>query len=183
MIWLKTSGAQSLNPESKFFVKGNIGPGREDDTYNEWDAVDGPKSFQSNSPTFELSGVLVNSTNEIYDLIVPNAGAIVPFRDKVDTRLISDLINKTGKIITSQSEVGGWPILKQGTPLPDSDHDGMPDDWEINVGLSPYNSSDANGDIDENGYTNVEDYLNSLIQISNYSSEVAAPQNFKIDSN
>src|SRR2546422_1003308 len=51
-----------------------------------------------------------------------------------------------------------------GGPAPlDPDQDGMPDYWEIAAGLNP-NVDDHNGDADGNGYTNLEDYLNSLVK-------------------
>jgi hypothetical protein len=39
----------------------------------------------------------------------------------------------------------------------------MPDDWEIKRGLNPNNASDGNGDLDQDGYTNIEEYLHSLL--------------------
>lgn len=50
----------------------------------------------------------------------------------------------------------------QGTPPTDSDHDGMPDSWELSLGLNPWLADDAAMDHDFDGYTNVEEYLNSL---------------------
>jgi hypothetical protein len=32
-------------------------------------------------------------------------------RDTVDERLIKSIINKTGKVIDSQNEVGGWAVI------------------------------------------------------------------------
>lgn len=43
----------------------------------------------------------------------------------------------------------------------DSDHDGMPDAWEREHGLDPANSDDRNG-LGSNGYTNLDNYLNSI---------------------
>jgi hypothetical protein len=39
--------------------------------------------------------------------------------------------------------VGGWPVLKVGKALKDSDGDGMPDVWESKHGLNPHNALDA----------------------------------------
>ncbi len=47
-------------------------------------------------------------------------------------------------------------------PLPalvDTDHDGMPDTWENDHGLSPTDPSDANTDLDHDGATNLQEYL------------------------
>jgi hypothetical protein len=40
----------------------------------------------------------------------------------------------------------------------DSDHDGMPDDWEIANGLNPNDPSDASQDPDHDGLTNLQEY-------------------------
>lgn len=39
--------------------------------------------------------------------------------------------------------------------------DGMPDAWEREHGLDPANPADRNG-LGSNGYTNLENYLNSI---------------------
>jgi len=38
----------------------------------------------------------------------------------------------------------------------------MPDDWEAKHGLNPNDASDAAGDLNGDGYTNIEKYLNGL---------------------
>ena len=63
--------------------------------------------------------------------------------------------------ITDPSEVGGWPDYK-GTPYLDTDGDGMPDDWEKAHGLNPKDASDATTDLNGDGYTNIEDFINGL---------------------
>jgi hypothetical protein len=68
-------------------------------------------------------------------------------------------------IITDISQVGGYPDYK-GVPYKDTDHDGMPDAYEIKHGLNPNDPKDAalpakNG----GGYTNIEVYLNSLVPL------------------
>jgi len=41
----------------------------------------------------------------------------------------------------------------------DSDHDGLPDGWEVSHGLNPLNSSSPNDDPDGDGYDNFEEYV------------------------
>ena len=65
-----------------------------------------------------------------------------------------------GKLINSQKDIGGWPLLKnQKAPL-DSDNDGMPNKWEEANKLDS-NKDDRNSDPDQDGYTNLEEFLNS----------------------
>ena len=64
-------------------------------------------------------------------------------------------------IISDPRQMGGYPEYS-GTPYVDSDHDGMPDQWEIEVGLNPSDPSDANGDCNGDGYTNIEKYINGI---------------------
>ena len=65
-------------------------------------------------------------------------------------------------IITDPQQVGGYPEYK-GKPYTDTDKDGMPDDWEKKHKLNPKNAADASLDRDNDGYTNIEEYLNSVV--------------------
>jgi hypothetical protein len=64
-------------------------------------------------------------------------------------------------IITDIRQVGGYPEYR-GMPYQDSDNDGLPDGWETQHGLNPRDASDASGDLNGDGYTNVEDFINGL---------------------
>lgn len=55
-----------------------------------------------------------------------------------------------------------WPELKQTRHYKDADGDGMDDDWEVSQHLNPQDASDGLL-LDENGYTMLEVYLNSLV--------------------
>lgn len=124
---------------------------------------------------------------EAYNFVMDNVGATFPKRDIVDQRVIEQV--KTGKvyykegldpesfyqfehrrlpadsykhgIITDIEQVGGYPEYK-GTPYKDSDGDGMPDAWEIKYGLNPNDPSDAVKDMNGDGYTNIEKYINGI---------------------
>lgn len=80
-------------------------------------------------------------------------------RDAIDTLDVNDTINRTGGLINDPSQVGGWPTLAPGVACTDTDHDGMPDVWEIANGLNPNNPADANFIDPATGYTNLEVYL------------------------
>jgi hypothetical protein len=101
-------------------------------------------------------------TLDVFNLVLNNAGAITPVRDAVDTRVVTQVTNRTGSIIDSQAEVGGWPVYNPGTALIDNDHDGMPDSWETLQGLDPFDPSDRNIQA-PSGYTWIEEYINGLI--------------------
>jgi len=110
-----------------------------------------------------LDAIPVESAQTAYSRVLEEAGAILPERDNVDLRIIDDVIDGTGGIIDDEDEVGGWPTLSSDTPPTDTDHDGMPDSWESAHGLNPNNASDGSGDRDSDGYTNIEEYLNSIV--------------------
>ena len=97
-----------------------------------------------------------------YKRVLAGAGTVFPVRDAVDKRVVGSVIKKTGGIINHIEEVGGYPTMESGTPPVDSDHDGMPDKWELAVGLNPFDANDARSDRDGDGYTNIEEYINWL---------------------
>jgi hypothetical protein len=94
--------------------------------------------------------------------VLADAGAARPTRDLVDHRVVRSAWSRTGRIIDSPSDVGGWPALRSAPPPKDSDRDGMPDWWERAHGLNPREAADGAQDRDGDGYTNVEEYLNVL---------------------
>jgi len=59
-----------------------------------------------------------------------------------------------------------WPPYLTYNPWPDSDHDGLPDWWELIRGTptnsAPGDFSDANADLAGDGYTELERYMNWL---------------------
>lgn len=83
-------------------------------------------------------------------------------RDAVDLRVLSQVANGTGDLIDSQADVGGWPVLAQGTPPADRDGDGLPDGWESAHGLNPAVSSSTLKASD--GRTHLEHYHEQLLQ-------------------
>lgn len=102
------------------------------------------------------------TAEQAYETVLAKAGCSL-HRDVVDDRIVSEVRNGTGKLIDGQSEVGGWPDYSGEKEL-DSDYDGIPDAWEKAHGLDPYTYSDSGKQTLVAGYTNLEAYLNSLVQ-------------------
>src|SRR5262249_35815392 len=120
----------------------------------------GKRQVQPFADPFDVPAVRTQSAKEAYEAVLAVAGASLPARDAVDKRIVEQVRQRTGKIIDSQKEVGGWPELKAAPAPADSDHDGMPDEWETRHGLNPRDPTDAALAKDKHGYTNLEHYLN-----------------------
>lgn len=107
---------------------------------------------------------------ESYEWIVKNAGCILPVRDQVDQFLVEELtsLGKTGRIISSEMELptAGPGMIFRGNKSLDSDNDGMPDGWEDQNGTDK-KVNDA-GITGNDGYSNIERYINSIGQPSAY---------------
>ena len=108
--------------------------------------------------------VTTESAANAYTTVLNKAGASL-HRLSMDNRLIGHLksLGKEGANIADESVVGGVGTVKGGTPLTDTDQDGMPDAWETAHGLNPSSATDRNGtNLSSDGYTNLEVYLNEL---------------------
>jgi hypothetical protein len=133
-----------LQPESKYKYRGTIA---------DW-KVDKAATLGANTPQTQ-------SAQAAAELVLTHAGASLR-RDAVDQRVVANVRQHAGKVIDSQTEVGGWPELRS-LPAPlDSDQDGMPDAWEKAHGLNPNDPNDRNLKTGTDGYTNLEKYLNGL---------------------
>ncbi|MFO7657218.1 MAG: T9SS type A sorting domain-containing protein [Bacteroidales bacterium] len=97
--------------------------------------------------------------------VLAYAGASFPKRDTIDRRIVNDVLNKTGHFIDSIDDQpeGAWPLLNSLPAPADDDHDGMPNEWELANILDPNDASDRNL-IGDNGYTKLEEYLNSIVE-------------------
>jgi hypothetical protein len=112
---------------------------------------------------FDAPKVTTVPATQALDLVLADVGATFPRRDPVDARLIEHVRTRTGKLIDSQKEVGGWPELKSASAPADTDNDGIPDAWETQNGLNPQNASDATK-LAPSRYTWVEEYINSPVK-------------------
>jgi pectate lyase len=110
------------------------------------------------STPFTVPPVVTTPVANLEALLVAKAGATVPARDALDTRLINEM---SGRFGTKGRGGEPWPVLAAGTPPTDADHDGMPDSWEQQHSLNMNEPGDA-AQIAANGYSNLENYLNTL---------------------
>jgi fructan beta-fructosidase len=171
------------NPRGKMYADGNFVwefPKISADNWN--GGIDFAEDGEATEVTlrvqepYVVAPVSTQSAEEAFESVLQHAGASL-LRDSVDTRIVEEIRNGTAQfgetykgggkgIIDSQAAVGGWPELRSEAAPVDSDHDGMPDEWETALGLDPTNASDGPTDRDGDGYTNLEEYLNGLIRVS-----------------
>jgi len=165
------------------YAEGNYMHGFPAITANNWaggiDFMDGASEEKNRvlSPAFSAPAIIETTAEEAYPMVVAGAGASL-VRDVIDKRIANEVLTGTTTytgsisgekgIIDSQTDVGGWPVLKEVTREEnyDADQDGMADVWEAENGLNSYNPGDRNGDIDEDGYTNLEEFINMLILVN-----------------
>lgn len=173
-----TPDSQGSYGYSRFHITDNFVFGFEDVTADNWDGgVQGVSDevlieIRVDEP-FEYHMESEHTAPEALEYVLRNAGVVYPFRDSVDERLAVEVATGTATyggdsygrgIIDSQDDVGGYPELPDGTAPDDSDGDGMPDDWETENEFDPNDGSDGAEDADGDGYTNLEEYLNELVE-------------------
>lgn len=154
--------SQRLHPDTRVHVDGNVGARSPGGDVKEWEVVFGAAGFRSLAPAITPSGIAPEPARRAYERVLNHAGAITP-RDRVDARVVASVREDTGRLIDSPRDVGGWPVYATAPAPQDTDHDGMPDAWERAHGLNPSDLADSRADRNQDGYTNVEEYINGLI--------------------
>jgi hypothetical protein len=120
----------------RLYVEGNRSARRPNNEVDEWAVVTQDWSGTTASANYQAAKrfktppVTTWSAEEAHSRVLGEAGATRPQRDEVDLRIVSHVKNGTGAIVDSPSQVGGYPRLNAGSPLVDSDRDGMSDSWE-----------------------------------------------------
>lgn len=153
------------NPYTSLYFSGNYMNGKEpSDQYSKIiyeDFVKPDNGWKLTAP-FDGETENIQSAEKAYAMVMKNGGAAVN-RDSYDDRIVNDVVTGKGRVIDKPSDVGGWPELATGDAYIDTDKDGMPNDWETAKGLDPNDPADGSLDRDSDGYTNVEEFLNSLM--------------------
>lgn len=129
-----------------------------------------------NSTPFFESQAEIESARNAYKSVLSDVGCNMPAIDTHDARMVTETINGTYSCTGSQSQVGGmidasseskedWSEYTTTSRASDwdSDGDGMPNWWEefygFNANGASNDFSESNADMNGDGYTNLEDYL------------------------
>ena len=152
----------------RYYSSGNTMPGYPQSNTGGW---------MTNQPFFP-SYVTTQSATNAYKIVLSDVGCTEPQVDDHDTRQLREALNGTNTywgsvsglpgLPDSEDDVGGWenyPEIHRAANW-DSDHDGLPDWWEVMKGLNPHSPpgdfSDANVDLVGDEYTELERYLNFM---------------------
>ena len=166
-----------------WFIDGNYVDGYEAITADNWAGGVQPNGGTSFDllrvyEPFPTGYIETQTPQEAYEDVLKYGGCSLPKRDAIDTRIIEETRTGTatyggsygvGKgIIDTQEEVGGWIELTSAEAPLDSDHDGMSDEWEDEMGLNKFYPEDRNNLL-EDSTTVLETYLNSITTIADSS--------------
>jgi pectate lyase len=150
---------------TNIFVSQNILEGSLTGELDNWKFVDALDTSWTDGARLPVplwvAEVKTEGAGDAFKRVLNGAGANALKRDPVDERIVREVRDDRGKIIDRPSDVGGWPEYIGGSVPTDTDNDGMTDAWENAHGLNPNSADDANLDVDEDGYTNLEESLNS----------------------
>lgn len=182
------SWKKMLQKWGTFHINGNINTAYDDVTADNWtiglfNQVDKGTKVDYHNMTAEDSRAFTpipfvytttHSAEEAFERVLEYAGASLS-RDIHDETMVHDaregVVTTTSRatgLINNQDEAmyidgtSGWPVLNSTEAPVDTDGDGMPDEWETENGLDPNNPEDGKI-MGEDGYTNLENYLNSLV--------------------
>ena len=172
-----------LHVWGQLYVEGNVNTEYSDVTSDNWtngiyNQISNGSSVdytwdQNNKDNMRLLGPLrfepttTHTAEDAYERVLQYAGASL-HRDALDETIVSDARNATATygtkgIVNTVEEAGGFPTLNSTEALPDTDQDGIPDEWEDAHGLDKNDANDGKA-ITDSGYSNLEIYINSLVQ-------------------
>lgn len=174
---------------SNYYISGNYVTAASTPENYDWQGViidnsDDPKQHSLDKP-IDAGEVTTHKAQTAYEKVLKYCGASL-VRDECDIRYAQEAENGTttftGSIVqragildiindpegTEDPTTASYPTLREEKRPADfdTDGDGIPDEWETANGLNPSDANDGNEyTIDSEGiYTNVEVYLNSLVE-------------------
>ncbi|MDO9635169.1 MAG: T9SS type A sorting domain-containing protein [Paludibacter sp.] len=168
----KDGSAAYAPGHGSYFIENNYVYGSSSVTANNWTGVTYASGVTQtaarvNEPFAYLP--IAEHTAEVAFEKVLNYGGASLVRDAIDTRISNEVLNGTATfsgsvtkrpgIIDNPNDVGGWPVYQSTTAPIDSDNDGIPDGW-----LAANYPGKISTDLNEQGYTYLEVYINSLVE-------------------
>ena len=155
----------------QFYIDGNYMHGSTTVTNSNWNGVTYKSGVDRVAckalQPFDYLPISEHTAEKAFEKVLAYAGASL-VRDAVDARIADEVRNGTttyvgsegGRkgLIDSQKDVGGWPAYNSTSAPVDSDSDGIPDGW-----LDEHASGKKSTDLNEDGYTYLEVYINSLV--------------------
>ena len=168
----KDGSATYAPGHGSYFIKDNYVFGSQTVTDNNWSGVTYASGVTQtaarvNEP-FTYLPIAEHTAEVAFDKVLTYGGASL-VRDAIDTRIADEVRNGTATftgsvskrpgIIDKPSDVGGWPVYQSTTAPDDSDGDGIPDGW-----LAANYPGKKSTDLNEQGYTYLEVYINSLVE-------------------
>lgn len=119
------------------------------------------------SPSVEFPAIPALGAQEALQYVREHAGASL-YRDAADQYVIAELESwgTSGKTISDEASLGLPDVVGElpgGSAPPDTDRDGMADAWELEAELDPDDPEDRNDDRNGDGWTNLEEYINSRV--------------------
>ncbi|MDE6174051.1 MAG: hypothetical protein K2F88_00610 [Duncaniella sp.] len=155
--------------------------------WNKWDGLASTQSLQNNlkedlklERPIDFVYTTTHSANDAYAKVIAYAGASLK-RDALDAMIVDEAVENKAASTGSGLDDGfintpddirypagteleeNLPKLVNGTSKVDTDGDGIPDEWELENGLDPNDPKDG-AKASASGFTNLELYLNSLVE-------------------
>jgi hypothetical protein len=168
----KDASTNYLPIHGKFYLTGNYLFGNTTITSNNRNGVTNNSGFPLDtclvSVPYPNHPITQHTAVKTFEKVLDFAGASLK-RDTVDLRIVREARDgtfthtgsngSTNGLIDSQTDVGGWPTYASTTAPTDTNIDGIPDEW-----LETYFPDKTAIQINEEGYTYLEVYLNNLVK-------------------
>ena len=156
----------------KLFIRGNISDQNRAADNDNWEMVFDeenyklfPESIRSNSEFKTVVTTTLPAENLLPEL-ERTVGAYLPLRDPVDQRIITNTVQRTGGLIATTNRVLGWPNKEiVSEPIDPNGH------WQETYGIDLTVPEEANADLNGNGFTNLEEFLNGTDPVKDESNK------------
>src|SRR5690606_24468000 len=91
---------------------------------------------------------IANTGTIIRDMVFDDVGANFNGNINIAQSQINDVINGTGRRVTTEAAASSFSMITGGTPYPDSNNDGIADTWASLHGISSADQVKAEYEID-----------------------------------